>query len=309
MKKFVHLVQLLLMLGLGAAPLKAQELNCKVETDLIRLSSEARNRLKFFKDAVESYMNNYRWTNEEFNDEDRIECTMQFVFTSADLGKTPAIYSAQVFIGSTRPVYNSLQRTSVLRILDQQVEFEFDERQGILQHNDLVFDALGSFLSFYAYMILGYDFDSFTKYGGTLYFEQALRLVRLAQTQSEFSKGWNQGDGSGRNRSVFIDEMLDPRYERAREAVFNYHFNGIDLVFNDQQKALNVIKKSVEKLAEVDKRYPGSNMVRRFFDAKYLEITRLLKSIDAGKKQSVYQTLLEVDPTHRQTYDQIISPN
>ena len=309
MIKFTRQFLLLIILLSNTALIKAQELKCKVETDLIRLPSEARARLKFFPATVESYMNNYRWTTEAFTEEDRIECTMQFIFTSADLSKTPAIYTAQVFVGSTRPVYNSLQRTSVLRILDQSLEFKFDERQGVLQHNDLVFESLTSFLSYYAYMILGYDFDTFTKYGGTPYFEQALRIVRLAQNASGFSSGWNEGEGSGANRAVYIDELLDPRYEKVREAYFNYHFNGIDLIFNDEQKSLGVIKECCETLAEIDKRYPGGQVIRRVFDAKYLELARLLKSIKTELKPSVYQVLLEVDPTHRQTYDQILNSN
>lgn len=307
--KYLRTILFLAIFLPGFFELYAQELNCKVETDLIRLSSEARRKLNFFPQTVESYMNNYRWTTDDFTDEDRIECNMQFVFTAADISKTPAIYSAQVFVGSTRPVYNSLQRTSVLRVLDQNLEFSFDERTGTLQHNDLVFESLASFLSYYAYLILGYDYDTFTKYGGRPYFEQALRIVRLAQTQSDFTKGWNEGDGAGANRSVYIDEILDPRYEKVREAFFNYHFEGIDLIFKEEQKSLGVIKESCETMREIDKRYPGSRVIRHFFDAKFIEITRLFKSINPDQKQSIYETLLEVDPTHRQTYDQILKPN
>ncbi|NTV45575.1 MAG: DUF4835 family protein, partial [Chlorobiales bacterium] len=111
----------------------AQELQCDVTMDMVRITSDARIRLANFPQVVASYMNNYRWTDEDFGNEDRVSCKMEFVFTSADLTVSPPRYTAQVFVGSSRPVYNSLQKTAILRLIDPNLEFVFDERQGVLQ--------------------------------------------------------------------------------------------------------------------------------------------------------------------------------
>ncbi|NTW50060.1 MAG: DUF4835 family protein [Chlorobiales bacterium] len=302
--KLISIICLMLLMPRCAF---AQELQCEVTTDLVRIPSEARIRLANFSRVVESYMNSYRWTDEDFQNEDRISCRMEFVFTAADISTSPPRYSAQVFVGSSRPVYNSLQKTSMLRILDANLEFVFDERQGVLQHNDLTFESLSSFLSFYALVILGYDVDTFTKLGGNQYFNRAQQLSQLARSQGGLIKGWDYSDGGGNNRTVLINEMVDPKFQPLREEIFNYHYNGLDEIYRGPSDALEAIIKAVEKFTEIDARYNRSLIVRRFFDAKYIEIAQLFKTATPEQKDLIYKSLIQVDPTHKQTYDQIFS--
>ncbi|WP_169304744.1 DUF4835 family protein [Chloroherpeton thalassium] len=289
-----------------SAPLFAQELQCEVKVDLVRLPSDARLRLGNFVQVVESYLNNYRWTNEDFTDEDRISCNMEFIFTSADVSASPPEYTAQVFIGSSRPVYNSLRKTIILKYLDQNMTFTYDERQGMLQHNELVFQPLPSFLSFYAMMILGYDFDSFSVLGGTSLFERASKITRQVG-ESSFSKGWNIGDAGGQNRSAIVNEMLDPRFEPIRKAFFDYHYNGLDEIYRDKKMVAQTLKQVIQVFAEIDSRYQQSLIISRFFGTKYSEIAELLKNVDEADKKDLFQALIAVDPSHKQAYDSIFS--
>jgi len=288
-------------------PAFGQELQCEVKADFVRLPSEARIRLANFVQVVSSYMNNYRWTNENFTDEDRISCNMEFIFTSADVSASPPEYAAQVFVGSSRPVYNSLRKTIIFKHLDPNCQFSYDERQGLLQHNDLIFNPLPSFLSFYALMILGYDFDTFEEQAGTVLFERALRITRQAQGASDFTKGWQTGDGGGQNRADMIDEMLDPRFEPVRKAFFEYHYHGLDEIYRDKKVVAQTLKTTINVLAKTDERYQQSLIIPRMFNAKFAEIAELLKNMDDIDKDQLFQALIAVDPSHKQTYDTIFS--
>jgi hypothetical protein len=105
-------------------------------------------------------------------------------------------------------------------MLDGALEFAYSEQQGALLHNELVHHPLASFLDFYANIIIGYDFDTYRKLSGTPYFEKALRIKRLAQERGPFLRGWQFGDNGGLNRAVMIDEILDARFIRLREILY-----------------------------------------------------------------------------------------
>jgi len=64
-------------------------------------------------------------------------------------------------VTSSRPVYNSDYKTSVLNINDRDFEFVFQENTMIQWSNDQHRDNLSSVLAFYANLILAMDYDTF----------------------------------------------------------------------------------------------------------------------------------------------------
>jgi hypothetical protein len=293
----------------AAAPLlfaQGYELQCEVTLNVERLQSEARVRLAGFAQVVRNYMNNYRWTNStEFEtDEDRIKCQIEFIFMDANLGASPPVYSAQVFIGVTRPIYRSTLTASTLRMLDGALEFSYNEQQGVLLHNELVHHPLASFLDFYANVIIGYDFDTYRKLSGTPYFEKALRIKRLAQERGPFPRGWQFGDNGGLNRAAMIDEILDARFIKLREILYDYHYNGLDEFYRDPNAARQTILNCIKEIAEIDTRFPRSLFVRRIFESKAIEISEVFRSAPLAMRQELLEILRKVDPSRlQQTYE------
>lgn len=286
------------------------ELQCDVTLNVERLQSEARVRLANFAQTVRNYMNDYRWTNStEFEtDEDRIKCQIQFVFMDANLGASPPVYSAQVFIGVTRPIYRASLTSSTLRMLDGALEFPYNEQQGVLLHNELVHNPLASFLDFYGNVIIGYDFDTYRKLSGTPYFEKALRIKRLAQEQGPFPRGWQFGDNGGLNRAAMIDEILDARFIRLREILYDYHYNGLDEFYRDPNAARETILNCIKAIAEIDTRFPRSLFVRRIFESKAIEISEVFRSAPLAMRQELLEILRRVDPSRlQQTYEPALS--
>lgn len=290
-----------------APALRGQELQVDVRVNLEQLPAEARVRLVNFRQTVMEYMNRHRWTNNaEFEtDEDRIQCQIEFTFLSANVNVAPAQYSAQMFIGASRPIYRSLRASSLLRMLDANVNFAYDERQNVLIHNELVFTPLGTLLDYYAYLILAFDADTFDKLGGTQLFTKAFNIRQLAQTQAtgNFARGWRADDGGGDNRAQMIQEYLDPRFLPFREEFYNYHYNGLDEFHKDPDKARRRIADALKKIAEIDARFPRSLVVKRFFEAKAIEIGEIFKNASPELKQEVYLVLRRVDPSRGNVYE------
>ena len=56
-----------------------------------------------------------------------------------------------------------------------------------LVHDELTFEALTGFIDYYAYMMLGYDFDSFTELGGAIILRRR-RMWYLAQSSNAIAK-------------------------------------------------------------------------------------------------------------------------
>ncbi len=296
MTKFTAL--LFCIVHLGNTSLLSQELNCDVTINIEQIPSASRDYLRDFERLVEEYLNTYRWTNEDMGGE-KIECTMNIFFLSAGDNR----YTAQVFIGSTRPVYHGEDKTEretiILRLLDERWDFEFSPNRP-LYHDDFQFDPLADFLDFYAYLIIGFDLETYMEHSGTPYFQKALNICNQA-AGTPFSQEW-QAQSVNYSRFSMADELTNLMYQPLRTAFHKYHFDGIDFLSTDPVKGLNAMLASVQAIADVrQKQNPRSLLVKVFFDTKYQEIAEaFLRYPD----RSVYRRLTEADPNHQTTYQE-----
>lgn len=290
---------LLLVSIIGATVIgRAQELNCKVTINLESIPSAQRNYLNNFQSDVERYVNNTRFTTEDMNGE-KIDCTFDIFFKSTS-GENR--YQVQVFVGSTRPVYNGNDKTErttpILRILDDKWTFTYTPNQR-MNHDDYTFDPLTSFLDYYAYLIIGYDFDTYVPSSGSPFFQKASTICQQA-VSSSVAGDW-QISSSTYSRYGIVDELMNVKYVDFRTWFNNYHFDGIDLLTSDKQNAMETILKAVQTINTTRQRQnPTSTVIKQFFDAKYKEIAEVFS---AYPKKDVYDQLMLCDPEHRSTYE------
>jgi hypothetical protein len=291
---------LLLVSIIGATVIaRAQELNCKVTVNLESIPSAQRNYLNNFQSDVERYVNNTRFTTEDMNGE-KIDCTFDIFFKSTSGDNR---YQVQVFIGSVRPVYNGNDKTErttpILRILDDKWTFTYTPNQR-MTHDDYTFDPLTSFLDFYAYLILGYDFNTYVPSSGSPFFQKATTICQ--QSASSSVTGDWQISASSYSRSGIVDELTNAKFTDFLTWFNNYHFDGIDLLASDKQNALETILKAVQTISDTRRRQsPTSVVIKQFFDAKYKEIADVFSSYP---KKDVYDQLMTYDPEHRATYEE-----
>lgn len=289
MEKMKNLIIVMIFLP---AFMVAQELNARVTVNYEQLPTSGKEKLVDFQTAIEDYLNNTKFTDLEY--EKPIDCNFSIFFIS---NSSETHYSAQVVITSQRPIYNSQKNSLMLRIQDSNWEFDY-ERNQTLYFNQSNFDPLTSFLDYYAYLIIGSDMDSYESLGGSDYFNRALEISVLGGNSS-YSKGWLL-DNSSYNKRKLVQELLSATFQQFREDYFDYHYNGLDLYFENKKIGMKNIAKLVYNLAKIkDNIDPRSVLMKVFFDAKHKEIADYLKHYT---DDSIYDLLVKVDPSHLTYY-------
>jgi len=299
MKK-VKVVALLFTLLVVVTPLLvSQELSCNVTINTQSIQSAQLGYLRTFTQDIERYMNNTRFTNEDLNGE-KIQCSLDIFFTAATSDNH---YSAQVAVSSQRPIYNGDEKsdrtTLVMRIFDNNWNFIYTPNQP-MRHDEMIFDPLVGFLDFYAYLIIGYDLETYIPMSGSPCFQKALNTVQLA-SNSAVGKDWQQSTASYSKFGI-TDELSNVKYNAFRTAFNNYHFDGIDLLATEKQKALDNMLAAIAAINDIRLRQNSSSVVvKQFFDAKFREIAEAFQTYP---DRSVYETLSTYDQEHRSTYQE-----
>ena len=275
----------------------AQELSCRVNINDRELSGADYSYLEDLEQQIEEYLNTQTWTDDRFLDQERIECSWQIILQEAT---GLSSFEAQLIVATKRPVYGTAQSTPVLRVNDPSWSFEY--RRGSQLVFDIErFDELTSVLDFYAFVILGFDYDTFSSLGGTPHFEKARRIADRAQSTG--ASGWS-GLSSERTRSQLINELLDPRFRPLREALFQYHLEGLDRFIEETSSARQSILDAVRTMQDVSEDVSRAYTIDLFFSAKYQELAAVFS--DASISTQAYDVLSTVDPAHSSTYQKLV---
>lgn len=272
----------------------SQELNCKVTVNFESIPVVNRELLSDFAQTIEDYLNKTRFTDKW--EGDKIECAFNifFIGASSDIN-----YAAQAVITSQRPIYNSAKNSLMLSINDAQWSFIYEKNQ-TLYPTQSVFDPLTSFLDYYAYIIIGFDMDSYDELAGNSFFTKAFDVVNLG-ANSGFSTGWEKSSSSYSRRGL-VEDLLNEKYRPFREAYFNYHYNGLDIISNKKALAIKNIIKLVDVLEVLRNKVDiNSVLLKTFFDAKSGEIIENLKTYP---DKSVFKKLRNIDPSRGLKYDE-----
>jgi len=299
MKPFLKISGLLFFL-ISFSVLKAQELNCIVQVNSDQIQTSDKKIFETLQTAIFEFMNNRRWTNDQFLNQERIECSVLINITERTSSDQ---FKATIQIQSRRPVYKASYNTPVFNFLDNDFEFKYIEYQP-LEFNETQFTTnLTSVLAYYAYVVIGLDYDTFSPEGGSPYFQKAQLVVNNAQSSSE--KGWKAYENV-RNRYWITENLLNPSFKPLRAAYYKYHRQGFDLMTENKDNARFAITESIEMLRKVQADKPGSVLMQLFFVAKAEEIVNVYSQAFPDEKNKVVNTLNQIDPANAQKYEEII---
>ena len=262
-----HLVLIFLFL-VSLIPLKAQELNAQVivNSDLVNQTSQ--QIFKTLERSLNEFMNTQVWTNQELLKQEKITCSFVFNLT----GYSNDQFEATLQVQSERPVFDSNYDTPIFNFLDRDIVFSYQEFQPIFFNQSSFESNLVSLLSFYAYVIIGLDADTFQINGGSNFYEQALQIVSLAQVTSR--KGWKPSDGI-RNRFWLIDSLRSNTFREYRQALYRYHREGLDQMTSKPLEGKEALMEAIQMLDPLFRRRPNAFLLQVFFDAKVEEIVNL----------------------------------
>jgi Domain of unknown function (DUF4835) len=296
---FLKITLALIMLWLPSNT-KAQELNCDVIIDAEQIQTTDRNVFQDMETTIENFMNGRDWTTDEFAIDERIKCSL-----SITLVEMPRIgsFKATVQVRSSRPIYNTNYESIILNFADRDWAFDYVESQPLDFNENSYTSNLTSMLAFYAYIILGLDYDSFGDLAGSPFYQIALVIVNNA-AQSGYP-GWSSLE-STRNRFALIDDITNQQMEALRSGMYKYHRLGLDIFEKDPETTRKNVLDVLESIRVIKSRYPGSIFVISFFDAKTDELVNIFDQASMQEKRKAYNLLVELNPNKADIYGKII---
>ncbi|MBI1836761.1 MAG: DUF4835 family protein [Flavobacteriia bacterium] len=283
-----------------------QELNCQVSiitNAKLEVTSVELEVISQLKQSINDLMNNTQWTKDKFKIEERINCQLQL-----QIDKIPAAGSFSGFlqIQSSRPAYNSSYNSLIFNFQDDDIEFSFSRQASFVYAANQYKDNLTSILAFYAYYIIGMDYDSFSLKGGTPYFTEAQQIVTNAQNSG--ASGWKSNEkGVKRNRYWLVDNALHQLFEPLRECFYEYHRKGIDQLYANPVEAKKAIFEALNKLVKVTTTRPGSVNLLNFIQAKQTEIKNIFYDSEQNEKTEIINLLKRIDPTNSSKYETLLN--
>lgn len=281
-------------------PVNAQDLNCQVQVDASTIQLTNKQIFVDLQQSIYQFLNNRKWVQEEVNINERINATFIIRITKYSIDN----FSAEVQVQSSRPVYGSSYNSPLFSFLDRDWKFQYSQAQPMDFQDGSNIYGLTTLLAFYTYIIIGLDYNSFSKDGGIDYLNKALALRNAAINEA----GWGPSSAKGsRNKYYLIDNLLDDRFKPIHTCFYTYHLKGMDRFTEDKEEAQMTIFKSLGEIKKVFDAKPNSVLLRVFFNAKKEELISIFSQSSPSIKNRVVELLKLLDPGNASDYDQITS--
>ena len=192
---------------LSFGTLLAQELDATVRVNYETIQSQDKRLFREMEEEFQQFLNNNKWTNDTYGPKERITCNF-----SINLTESPATgqYKATVQVQSVRPVYGSGYETPLLNFADRDWNFDYVESQPMNFNPNSYSNEITSLLAFYAYIVIGYDYDSFSELGGAPHFDRAQQVAQTAASSTTSEGGGGGGGGGGPVQWHFGAQPLQP---------------------------------------------------------------------------------------------------
>ncbi len=279
----------------------SQEFRCMVQVVSPQIQGTNRGVFETLQKSITEFMNSQQWTDHKYKPEERIECNI-LINIREMIGSDE--FKGTIQIQARRPVFNSSYTTTIFNYLDQNLSFRYIEFEQLVFNPTNIESNLIGILAYYSYVILGYDYDSFSQRGGTPYFQKAEQIVSVMQNSRE--TGWRSFE-STRNRYWLVENMLNEYHVPLRNLYYQYHRRGLDLMSAKPDEGRANIASSLELLQRVYRQRPNSFALGLFFDAKTEELLNVLSNSPSMEKGKVVNILVEVDPANSEKYRKLQS--
>ena len=250
---------------------------------------------------MNDFLNNTRWTDDVFAKEEKIQCKLNVNLTkSITLGS----YEGNAQLVVARPVFNSTYESVLFTYVDKNFTFSYLPNSPLYFNENSYTSELPYILAVYAYVALAMDYDSFSKLGGTPYFQKAFNLVNQARNSSSDKRAWDP-QGDKRNRYWLVENLMSQQFVPFREAMYSYHRLGLDVATQNPAETRAKVLAALNTIKEVNQLRPASVVVNSFFDAKSDELYRILIEANPEQRMQAYSVLVNLDPSKTQIYQRL----
>lgn len=289
---------------LGAMPISAQELKCQVTINSDQVEGSNKQVFNTLKQSIEEYVNQNKWTNMTFMENEKIDCSMMITVKQVT---TDNLFTCTMQVQSRRPVYNTSYSTPVLNMLDPNFNFTYQEFDRLEWQQATFTTNLTAMLAYYVYLILGMDLDTYQRLGGTPMFQQCENIVNTCQSASmegNEQNGWRAFD-SNRSRYMLTNNIMDEAFREYRNYLYDYHRLGLDQMAANVANGRAKIAEGLETIRTANRARPATFIVQTFIDAKSEELVEIFKQGTPAEKKKVIEVMTAVDPTHSERYESI----
>ena len=270
----------------------AQELRVNVSVKAQEIKTVDPRVFTTLQRSVEEFFNNTQWTQDEFEDEEKIEADIQITITQE---VSTTVFIADFVFQVIRPVYGSNYSTQIFNHIEKGIQFEYQELQPIQDNSQNYTDNLSSIFTFYAYILVGVDYDSFSPQGGDDLFQAARGIIANASTGSSDSSWENKG-GLRKSRAKLLADILNPSVVEYRQAFYEYHRLGLDIMGENPVKGRAAISGAMQKIKSVERAFPNSMILKIFADCKMEELVQIFIPATTPEKNQIYDALIKLDP-------------
>lgn len=285
---------------LAAIRLSAQELQCNISVSSSRIEGTYKEIFQTMRNDIAEFMNNRKWTDHQFTYDEKIVCNI-FIQITDQVGSDE--FKGNIQVQLNRPIFNSSYQSPVLNIKDNDFDVRYVEFQPLDFSETSNTNALTNILAYYAYVILGFDYDTFSPMGGSVFFQRAKDIVNKSQNARE--KGWRAFEGNY-NRFWLIDNLTNKAYSPFRDLLYRYHRLGLDVMSEKPDIGRGEIADAMKNMQKVYRARPDTYVNRIFFDAKSDELVNLFSKGSTDEKSRIMSVLTECDPANSGKYESIV---
>lgn len=293
-KKIVPLLASLLC----SMVLNAQELNAKLNLNTSKISGSDKTVFTTLQTSLEQFINGTKWTESNFSTIEKIDCTFNIILNSMN-GDS---FSGEIQVTSNRPVYNSSYITPLFNYRDVDFAFNYTEGEMLEFTPNNISSNLIATISFYAYIIIGLDYDSFSPNGGAPYFETAMQIVNAAQSLGV--KGWTAFEND-RNRHALALGLTQESMKPFHQLWYQYHRLGLDDMASNVERGKGQISSALEILPKLKEVRTSNANLLLFGNTKIDEIVQIFGKSDTEIKQGLYKSLNAIFPTKSSSLDKL----
>lgn len=280
----------------------AQELNCLISINRSQIQGTNEDLYRKMQQDFYEFMNNRKWTNHIFSNNERIECQIQI-----NLSEFNGIdkFKAEISVQSTRSIFNTNYKSTLLNYKEESAfEFYYSEGQSLEFSETTHLSNITSVLAFYAYIIIGLDYDSYGLLGGTEYFQKAKQIMNNAQ--GDLDPNWRAFGSTGQNNRYYLIEHITSNDNTPlRRFYYKYHRLGLDIMSEKIEQGRLEIANALKLMQEVYKRRPDSYFLKVVINSKDDEIANVFSEAPPQQKTQVYNILKEIDATN-QAFEKIM---
>jgi hypothetical protein len=282
-------------LCMGTAAM-AQDLNARVQVVAPKIQSTNKRVFQALETAMKDFLNGRKWSADNILPQERIDCNFILNITTWDGSSN---FSGELQVQSSRPVFNSTYTSTLLNTLDKDIDISYTEGQTVDFTDQSYISNLSSIMAFYAYIIVGMDYDTFSRFGGTAYFASAQSVVNNAQNGG--GKGWKAFD-SNTNRYWLCENLNNKLYQPLRNFMYEYHRNGLDVMADNAGRGRKAITELLPILSQIDRQRLGAMFPLVFFTSKSDEFVSVFGKADSQARLQAMNTLSQADPANGLKY-------